>query len=386
MSELSLSLSTKKAGGKPSSDIFVIKGTSGADEGFERLNELMYKKGTIFYNSDKEGYLKRPGGMISSNDMVLIKVNSQWDERGGTNTDLVKNIIETIIHHPDGFDGEIVVADNGQDQYGASGNGGCLDWENNNAFNKSQSIQDVVDEFSNESHVSTYLWDKITNNVVEEFAEGDNDDGYVVNRNVIPDTSTIVTYPKFTTKYGTRLSFKYGSYLPEKNDYDLDKLKVINVPVLKSHSIFGVTGAIKSYMGVPSDKITRSLGYRAHNSVDKGGMGTLMAQTRVPTLNILDAIYVNARPCEGPRTSYEDATKQEVIAASRDPVALDYWGSKNILCKLCEKLTGKIHNSLNPDNSEKGSFGSWLRLSMNELNSSIYEFTCEADRINVYLA
>lgn len=385
MSEISLRLTSNEAERGHASDIFVIKGTSGADDGFERLIELMYNKGSIFYNSDKEGTLKGSGGMISSNDVVLIKVNSQWDERGGTNTDLVKSIIKAIIRHPDGFKGEIVVADNGQDQFGAAGSGGSLDWENNNALNKSQSIQEVVDEYSEESNVSTYLWDRITKNVVEEFAEGDGDDGYVVNRNVIPETGTIITYPKFTTKHGTRLSFKYGVYLPEKNDYALDKLKVVNIPVLKSHRIFGVTGAVKNYMGVPSDKITRSLGYRAHNSVDKGGMGTLMAQTRVPTLNILDAIYVNARPGEGPRTRYESATKQEVIASSRDPVALDYWGSKNILCKLCERVTGTIHSSLYPDNSEKGSFGSWLRLSVNELNSSGYEFNCDADRINIYL-
>jgi uncharacterized protein (DUF362 family) len=379
------SITSKKAEKEPASDIFVIKGTIGADDGFERVIELMQSKGTVFYNSDKEDEHKGPGGMISSNDIVLLKVNSQWDERGGTNTDLVKSIIEAITRHPDGFNGEIIVADNGQDQYGAAGNGGSLDWEKNNAVNISQSIQDVVDEFSGENHVSTYLWDKISNNVVEEFAEGDDEEGYVVNRNVIPETGMIVTYPKFTTKYGTRLSFKYGLYLPEKNDYNLDRLKVVNVPVLKAHRIFGVTGAVKNYMGVPSDKITRSLGYRAHNSVDKGGMGTLMAQTRIPALNILDATYVNARPGKGPRTCYENATKQEVIAASRDPIALDYWGSKTILCKLCKKITGKVHNSLDPDNSEEGSFGSWLRLSMKELNASGYDFTCDPDKMNIYL-
>jgi hypothetical protein len=337
-----------------------------------------------FYRSVEDGELKGIDGIINSDDVVLIKVNSQWDERGGTNTDLVYAIIKAVIDHPDGFKGEIVVADNGQAQYGASGNGGSLNWDRNNASNKDQSIEDVVQKFKG-NKVSTYLWDSITENVVEEFAEGDNEDGYVVNRNVITETDTIVSYPKFTTEFGTKLSFKYGLYVPEKNDYDIDRLKVINVPVLKAHRIFGVTGAVKNYMGVPSDKITRKLGYRAHDSVDKGGMGTLMAQTRIPVLNILDAVYVNARPGEGPRTPYDRATMANIIAASTDPVALDYWGSKNILCEICESITGKVHDSLNPDNSDTGSFGEWLRLSLEELNAAGFDFTNESDRINVYL-
>ena len=83
---------------------------------------------------------------------------------------------------------------------------------------------------------------------------------------------------------------------------------MINVPVLKSHFIFGVTGAVKHYMGVPSDKLTAARGYRRHPTVGKGGMGTLMAETRVPTLSVLDAIRVNAKPGTGPKTPFNAAT------------------------------------------------------------------------------
>jgi hypothetical protein len=366
------------------SEIFVFQDFNFSNFSLMDLLKLMATKNCKFYLSDESGKLKGTGGIINSNDIVLIKVNSQWDERGGTNTDLVYGIIKAIVDHPDGFNGEIVVADNGQAQYGAAGNGGSLDWDRNNATNKDQSIEDVVQKFK-DYKVSTYLWDDITENVVGEFAEGDDEDGYVVNRNVIPETGTIVSYPKFTTKFGTKLSFKYGLYFPINNNYDIDRLKIINVPVLKAHRIFGVTGAVKSYMGVPSDKITRSLGYRAHDSVGKGGMGTLMSQTRVPDLNILDAIYVNARPGEGPRTAYERATMANIIAVSTDPVALDYWGSKHILCKICEGITGNVHGSLDPDNRSPSSFGEWLKLSLDELRAAGYGFTNEQDKINVYL-
>jgi hypothetical protein len=370
----------------PSSEIFVVRDTNGADNGIERLLGLMGEKGVKFYLSTKKEAMQGPGGLIARDDIILIKVNSQWDERGGTNTDLVKNIIYAIISHPDDFTGEIIVADNGQgDQYGATGRGGSLDWERNNAVDQSQSIQDVVDVHSYNHRVSTYQWDTLTTNIVEEFAEGDEEDGYVVNRQVVLDTNTLVSYPKFTTPYGTQVSFKYGIYLPNVNDYDVDKLKVINVPVLKSHSIYGVTGAVKHYMGVSSDKITKDLGYRAHNTVIAGGMGTLMVQTRAPTLNIMDAIHVNAKPKDGPRTNYISSTELGILAASTDPVAIDYWGSKELLCKTCENVIGKNDNSMNPDNNEKGSFGDWLRLSMNELNAAGYEFTSDPKKINVWI-
>ena len=58
----------------------------------------------------------------------------------------------------------------------------------------------------------------------------------------------------------------------------------------------GVSGAVKNYMGVPSDKLTPRIGGQHINSVDKGGMGTEMAETRFPAITILDAIWINAVP------------------------------------------------------------------------------------------
>src|SRR4030042_6438413 len=99
--------------------------------------------GLLFYKSDTSGKNQGPNGLIAKNDVILIKISSQWDERGGTSTDLLKELIQMIVVHPDGFVGEIVVADNGQAQYGSSGNGGNLNWANNNAETRSQSAQDV---------------------------------------------------------------------------------------------------------------------------------------------------------------------------------------------------------------------------------------------------
>ena len=158
------------------------------------------------------------------------------------------------------------------------------------------------------------------------------------------------------------------------------------MPVLKSHSGYGVTGCTKHYMGVCSDKLTARLGASTHSTVGTGGMGTEMVGTRFPTLNIIDATWVNANPGEGPRTSYDVAVRTNVIAGGIDPIALDYWAAKNILLPASR---GKGYNntiSMDPDNLARYSFGQWLRLSMDEINRAGYQTTVDESCMNVYVA
>jgi len=363
------------------SDIFVVNGTSGNDGGVSQLLSIMEREGTPFY-------ARRTGtpttGLIAHDDVVIIKVNCQWDERGGTNTDLVKALIQAIVDHPDGFTGEIIVADNGQAQNGPTGSGGSMSFVKNNAEDRSQSMTRVVSSFSARYHVSTYLWDTITTQRVHEYAEGDMDDGYIVNETKNPRTGILVSYPKFRTQYGTYVSFKEGIWNAEKRLYEEDRLKIINVPVLKSHGQLGVSGAVKNYMGVPSDKLTYRMGGHAHFSVDKGGMGTEMGETRFPTITVLDAIWINARPGTGPTSSYDRATRTNIIVASTDPVALDYWAAQNILMPAAKSLGYTDLSSMDPENKSKGKFGNWLRLSMTELRKSGYNTTMDRNAINVY--
>jgi len=373
----------------PASDIFVVSGTTGDDDGVSRLIDLLGTNGLPFYETVSAGKNRGPDGLIAADDVVLIKVNCQWAERGGTNTDLLKALIQAVLDHPEGFGGEIVVADNGQAQYGSLGRGGSFSWARSNAEDRAQSVQRVVDSF--EWHrVSAYLWDTITITRVEEYSEGDTRDGFVVNATRNPTTGIMVSYPKFTTEHGTHISFKHGIWDPETRTYDTGRLKVLNVPVLKSHSGYGVTACVKHYMGVPSDKLTTQLGASTHSSVGRGGMGTLMAEIRFPTLNILDCIWVNANPpgdragAAGPSTSYDRATRVNVIAASTDPVALDYWASKNILLRAAPYSS---HTSaMDPDHVESDSFGHWLRLSMDEIASAGYQVTVNEEQMNVYVS
>lgn len=373
-----LTLESRLATGtESSSNIFVVQGTTGWDEGLSELIKLMGSHGLLFYKSEVRESAQGPNGLIAHDDVVLIKVNAQWIERGGTNTDLLKKLIEKIVSHPDGFIGEIVVADNGQGR-------GSLDWSKSNAEDHSQSTQKVVDLFSGSYKVSTFLWDKIREKRVDEYSSGDMSDGYVVSPTADPQTGIRPSYPKFKTAYGTYISFKEGVWNPVTKSYDIERLKVINAPVLKSHSTYGITASVKNYMGVVSQPLTN-----AHATVGQGGMGTEMVETRFPTLNLLDAIWVNAKPMDGPATSYEEASRVNVILASTDPIALDYWAAKHVLLQTAVLKGEKNTGSLDPDNPNKGSlaesFHVWLKRSMEKIQTAGYQVTMNEDHMNVYV-
>ena len=367
------------------SSIFVVNGTSGKDRGITELIDLMGKHGLLLYKSSSSAKNQGSGGLFACDDTIVIKVNCQWDERGGTNTDLLRALIQTIAQHPDGFVGEIIVADNGQARRGVTGFGGSFSYSNNNAEDTSQSVQNVADSLGSSHHVSAYLWDTIATRRVAEYSEGDEEDGYVIETKPSPRTGAMVSYPKFKTKFDTFISLKHGIWDPRAKAYNDGRLKVINMPVLKSHRGYGVTGCVKHYMGVSSDQLTESLGADTHSTIGAGGMGTEMVGTRFPTLNILDAIWINANPREGPRATYDAAVQTNVIAASTDPVALDYWAAKHILSQASRNKGYSDTTSMDPDNLAERSFGRWLRLSMDEINRAGYQTTVDESHMNVYV-
>ncbi len=67
---LELALNEAEAPADQASDIFVVKNTDGRGGGFQRLIELMGNQGVEFY------------GLVPSDSTVILKVNSQWNERG----------------------------------------------------------------------------------------------------------------------------------------------------------------------------------------------------------------------------------------------------------------------------------------------------------------
>lgn len=352
--------------------VFVESNTDGTDDGVERLLRKMEQTGQSFYQTERS-----PDGIIGANDVVILKINCQWNSRGGTNVDLLNRVVEAISKHPDGFSGEIVIADNGQAQYGSDGTGGSLDWAETNSANRTLSPMDVAERWKSQINISGYLWDDITMTRVDEFSEGDNASGFI-QESKVQDTGLEITYPKFTTEYGTMVSFRHGIWDSEAESYDVDRLRVINMPVLKVHALCQVTGCVKAYMGVVANRLTN---HRAHNSVLNGGMGTQMALTRVPDLNILDMIWVGVE--NGPMITDDTAVQKNMIAASTDPVALDYWAAKNVLMPELKRLPGGRDKIVDPGGTDPGVFGYWLERSRKELEAAGIPATTDEAKITI---
>ena len=145
-------------------------------------------------------------------------------------------------------------------------------------------------------------------------------------------------------------------------------------------------------MGVQSEIRNEGIA-NGHDQIGEGGMGTLLAETRYPVLNILDAIYINANPYPflfcGPPTSYEAATRVNILMASTDPVALDYWAAKNVLMPTAEINGYEDTHHLDPDNTESGgltdAFGVYLNNTKHELIRNGYSVTTNLNRMNVFI-
>jgi len=355
----------------PVSTLYVAQGKD-PSHSLDLLFSLMEEKGFSIYQTSQEE------GVIGKEDTVLIKINGEWQERGGTNTDLLKAFIQKVIDHPEGFTGEVGVVENGQWAI-------YLDSDRSNAEEKGQSFQKVVNYFENQGHqVSLYDWTGIGGTAGEIIVIKENErerDGYV-------DLPGGVSYPIFTTKFGTRISLKDGIW--KEGRYDKSQLKFINMPVLKSHSLMGVTGATKHYMGVLSTSLCND-GFDQHQGmIEHGLMGRIMAEVIYPDLNLIDASYIGVSP-RGPASSYESAYKANLVLAGRDPIALDYYAGRYVLYPLT------IFERHHPDCRDAkrtskywgypyNAFHQYLASSKEELEKSGYQATMDEKKIQVFVA
>ncbi len=343
--------------------------------GVDNLLILLASRGLDFYRSADPGPLAGPDGIIAAADVVVIKVNYQWSERGGSNTDVLSGLIRNIVDHPDGFTGEIIVAENAQ--FASTNN---FDRNDNNAQDNSRSPRDVVEHFQTLGYnVTLFDWTPIRFTSVDEYSSGDMSDGYVV-YDYDSQLQGRLPYPKFQSLAGTHVSLRDGIWDPGADSYDRDRLKLINLPVLKSHLIYGATAAVKNNMGV----VTRELATNSHNAIRNGLLGGLLAEIRPADLNILDCIWINANPAGGPSTSYAEATRRDILVAGTDPVAIDIWAVKNIL------LPAFIANGYDPpfplaDPDDPASiFREYLDNSMSYVLTGGFEVTNDLSLIDAY--
>jgi len=248
--------------------------------------------------------------------------------------------------------------------------------------------------FSATHNVSTFDWTPIRGTRVQEYSTGDMANGYILYDTPDPQTGIKVSYPKFRTDFGTYISFKHGIW--NGTGYE-KRLRVINIPVLKSHEWYGVTASLKHYMGVQSEGWRGIPGVglgNGHETLATGGMGTLMVETVLPTLNIIDAIWVNANPppssLAGPYTPYDRATRVNVLVAGIDPVALDYWASRHVLVQAAQIIGYTDTHTIDPDSTDGTgldgeALGIWLPLAKNEILAGGYNATTDESHMNLYV-
>ena len=382
------------------SSVFIVKSFPNPvglyHQGLDSLISLLSQHGTYFYKSNKTLPWCDTSGLIGKNDVVLIKVNGEWPERGMTNTDVIKGIIARIVAHPDTFTGEVCLVENGQWRFAWS-------YSLNNAEDVNQSMQTVINYFSGLGHhVTGYNWTAIgysTNNRwVSEYEDGDTLDGYV------KEDSSGMTYAKFKTSYGTKVSTRKGIW--DGTIYDNNRLKFINMPVLKSHSLMGVTASIKHYIGFLS---YRAIGSGSmHSQVLTGLLGVEMGKARFPNLNIVDATWVSAEITTGPSSPNNLATRLNTLLASKDPVALDYTAGKKVLRPVSwwsghSGFTnyGRMDpDNLNTENPGSGhnysdgtpcsgmpfnAFHQYLNATLNQLRQRGHWVTMDTNQMNIFI-
>ena len=320
----------KKAAANPMSTLYWAKnipnqpfyggGNGNYHAGVEYLLHLMGNNGLKFYRSAQEAALSGPSGMIEPNDVVLIKVNAQWKYRGCTNSDLIRGLIQRILDHPDGFNGEVVIFENGQGRGSlncdtSSSYGGDTS-VHANANNDSHTFLYLVNTVFNNPRVSTFLLDPVRTIFIGATEHTTN--GYRTYENV--------SYPCFTTAKGNRVELREGIW--NGSSYS-QNLKLINVPVLKYHDTGGseITASLKHCYGIVSMSDGQS-GFRHYSGLGET-CGKMVVSVRTPILNIIDAIWVSYSSITG----YPESTtfRSNQILASQDPVALDYWAAKYIM-------------------------------------------------------
>jgi uncharacterized protein (DUF362 family) len=307
--------------------------------GLETLLDLLASNGVKLYQTDVDHPWGGSDGIINRNDVVLIKVNCQWKCRGTTNTDVLQGLICRMLQHPDGFQGEVVIIENGQGRGGFDGltQGGSVydEWPHiangiwvNAEEENGLTVDYLVHYVFQDDPVSSFLLDPIRSVFISD------SDHTTYGYRRLSD----VSYPCFTSQGGHRIELQQGIWNGSGHDANL---KLINLPVFKHHAGTGVTGVLKHTYGILSMADGHS-GIRHYN--ESGTQcGKMWSLVRIPDLNILDCIWVSHESLRGypPETTQRTNT----LLAGIDPVALDFYASKHVLLPL----GGKYENQHDPD-------------------------------------
>lgn len=344
-----------------------------SDPAMDALINIISTNGTNFYESGSNA------GIVNANDVVIIKGNFQWEYTLSTNTDRIKGLIWSILQHPDGFSGEIIICDNDQ---------GVRNWTScNNSNDPQQTIIDVVNTFKAKGYpVDLMEWDQIMNSTVTEYSDGNMTDGFTYN------STSKVSYPKFKSPEGKHISLKYGVYNSGTNSYNRDEMCIINFPVCKAHGYSGATIAVKNWVGAMSliDKTGRygseDIMHLDYFLKDFALPARVMAET-YPDLNIIDATWT--APNDNYTNSSGNRINTKVLLASTDPIASSWYAAKYILNPIAANDIRTDPDYVEPNPGGIGLYSYRYSMALDSWesylkNNTSYNITSNPDEISVY--
>jgi hypothetical protein len=330
--------------------------------GMDALIHLLSLNGTAFYRTARAGQLNSLKGLIAADDVVVLKVNAQWKCRGCTNTDMLRGLIHRILQHPDGFKGEVVIFENGQNRPAAFD--GINPDANKTEYKPFPELEGKVRVNAEQQEVLTidyltgtvFAGKPVSSFLMDPYAQvflgaGDHEtNGY---RRIGEPGTPCISYPCFTTKLGNRIELKEGRWTG--SGY-AQNLKLIHCAVLKDHSgDIGMTGALKIVYGTLS--MFDGSSARRHYADLGSQCARMWTEVRPADLNILDCIWVShgsmklekdyVSGCIG--YPAELTSRQNVLLAGHDPIALDYHANKHILLPLGGN-SAAVHD---PDNNPR---------------------------------
>jgi hypothetical protein len=220
-----------------------------------------------------------------------------------------------------------------------------------NAQDQNQSLADVITVFQGMGRpVSLQDWTALNANLLPggdlgpgpascEYSNGNMTDGYVLlndNASGVKPTNGY-SYPKFRTAEGRYVSMRHGLW--DGSSYQPDRLVLINMPVLKKHCMAAATAAWKNLIGFQTCEDpdgsrfaswdvmhTYFWGFEDASNV-YGLIGRHISLVRLPDLNLVDAVWV----ANDNNYASASAVRWNVVLASRDPFALDWYASEYVL-------------------------------------------------------
>jgi hypothetical protein len=349
----------KKKGTNPLAEVF--RATNGSpSENMEKVISMM-------------GGVEK---LFSTDDIIILKPNLQWYNQGAPNIAAIHQLIVLIMEMKNGFKGQVVIAENvhrGPMPWERAG--WNIPFERNSDLpgirNYNQLAQHLQNKFGDRFSVCHLLDIEIGARRVFSPPDGP---GYVVcdGTGGVPLLSidnglsgeerreVVMSYPIIKTEQGTLIDYRRGVW--ENGAYTQQPVKFINCAALNHHSSYcGMTSAVKNYLGIsdlsggsnPSSPGRISKNYHNFHSFafegNKKGpvsgmlgaeVGYFLKTVRRPDLNITTSEYCGLVD----RTSLPVA-HTKIIAASTDPVALDFHMAKYVLypnSKISE------HNPENP--------------------------------------